>query len=48
MFLVAPTVGRHAANEHILADVLTYFGVGALLAGLVLLLLNLFFDLFAE
>lgn len=48
MFLVAPTVGRHAAHEHILTEVLIYIGVGALLTGLGLLLVNLFFDVFSE
>ena len=48
MFLVAPTVGRHAAHEPILTEILTYLGVGALLAGLVLLFMNLFFELFSE
>jgi len=48
MFLMAPRIGRDAAHEHILTEVLTYIGVGALVTGLLLLLLNVLFGLFSE
>lgn len=48
MFLLAPTIGRDAAHEHVLTETLTYIGVGALVAGLAVLLLNLFFNLFED
>lgn len=42
MFLVAPSIGRDPAHHHILTEVFTYIGVGGLLAGLFMLLANLF------
>ena len=48
MYLLAPTIGRDAAHDHVLTEVLTYIGVGALVAGLTVLLLNLFFSLFED
>ena len=47
MFLLAPTMGRGAAHEHILTKLFTFVGVGGLLAGMGILCLNLFFGKFA-
>ena len=48
MFLLAPSIGRNAAHNHILTEMFTYIGVGGLVLGLGILLLNIFFGLFEE
>ena len=48
MFYLAPSMGRSAAHEHILTELLTYIGTGGLLLGLFILLSNLFLGLFNE
>jgi hypothetical protein len=48
MFYLAPSIGRGAAHSHIVTELLTYIGVGALLLGLVILVTNLFANAFAE
>lgn len=48
MFFLAPAIGRGAAHEHILTEMFTYIGVGALLLGSFFLLANLFLGLFRE
>lgn len=45
MFLLAPSMGRDAAHHALLTETFTYIGVGAALAGIALLCLNLFFNL---
>ncbi len=46
MFLLAPSIGRGAAHEHILTEMFTFIGVGGLLLGSFLLLGNLFLGWF--
>ncbi len=48
MFLLAPSIGRGAAHEHILTELFTFLGVGGLLLGSFFLLANLFLGLFRE
>jgi len=48
MFLLAPSIGRSAAHSHIVTELLTFIGVGSLLAGLGILILNLFEGTFSE
>ncbi len=48
MYLLAPGIGREAAHEHILTEMLTYTSVTALLAGLLLLCANLFLGMLRE
>jgi len=48
IFLLAPSIGRDAAHEHPLTELLVIVGVGGLLLGLVILLANLFLGLFSE
>jgi len=48
MYWLAPTIGRGPAHDHILTELLTYLGVGGLLAGLLILMANLFLGLFRE
>lgn len=43
MFLLAPAIGRKAAHQHWLVEVLTYLSVGGLLLGSALLVAGLFF-----
>ncbi len=43
MFLLAPSMGRDAAHHALWTEVFVYVGVGGLLAGISLLILNLFF-----
>lgn len=42
MFLQAPSIGRHAAHDHLLTEAFTYVGVGGLLVGMAILLVSLF------
>ncbi len=48
MFLLAPSIGRDAAHEHILTKLFTIVGVGSLLLGSFLLLANLFLGYFGK
>lgn len=48
MYRLAPAIGRDAAHDHILTELFTYIGVGGLLAGLFILMGNLFLGLFRE
>lgn len=48
MFLVAPSIGRDPAHDHLLTEILTYVGVGGLVLGALILLANLFFGAFRE
>jgi len=48
MFILAPYIGRSAAHSHLTTELLTFIGVGSLLAGLGILILNLFEGLFNE
>ena len=48
MFLLAPSIGRGAAHEHILTKLFTFVGVGGLLLGGFILIANLFFGLFRD
>ncbi len=45
MYLLAPSIGRDAAHEHIITKLFTMIGVGGLMAGLTILLGNLFLGL---
>ncbi len=46
MFLLAPAIGRSAAHNHILTEMITYVSIIGLLTGIALLLGNLFLGLF--
>lgn len=46
MYMLAPSIGRAAAHEHILTQVFTFIGVGGLLLGFALIVGNIFFGLF--
>ena len=48
LFVLAPGMGRGAAHGYILTKLFTYIGVGGLLAGLFILLTNLFLGLFRD
>jgi threonine dehydratase len=48
MFILAPSLGRSAAHNHIITEIFVYIGVGGLLAGIAMLCANLFFDFFSE
>jgi len=48
MFLVAPSIGRGPAHEHLLTQIFTYVGVGGLLLGAFFLFTNLFLGLFRK
>jgi len=48
MFLLAPSIGRNLAHEHILTKLLTFVGVGGILLGSFFLLANLFLGLFKD
>jgi len=48
MFMLAPSIGRGAAHSHIATESFFYFGVGSLVTGLFILIMNLFFGLFRE
>ena len=45
MYWFAPSIGRHAAHEHWLTQVLSYVGVGGLIIGFGLIVGNIFFGL---
>ena len=42
MYLLAPSIGRDAAHEHLITKLFTFVGVFGLVAGLAILLANLF------
>lgn len=46
MFILAHSIGRDAAHQHIITEMLTYIGVGGLLLGIVVLCANLFLNMF--
>lgn len=46
MFLLAPSMGRGAAHDHILTEFFVYIGVGGILIGSFFLIANLFLGLF--
>ncbi len=48
MFLLAPSIGRGPAHEHIVTAVVTYVGVGGLLAGIAMLSANIFLEMFRD
>lgn len=48
LFLLAPGIGRSAAHGHILTKLFTYIGVGGLLAGMFILMANLFLGMFKD
>ncbi|MGV6827680.1 MAG: hypothetical protein ACWA5Q_11970 [bacterium] len=41
MFVMAPSMGRGAAHDHLVTETLTYVGTGGLIAGLVILMIGL-------
>lgn len=48
MFVLAPSIGRSAAHQHILTEMFTYIGVGCLLLGIIILCANLFLGMFHD
>lgn len=48
MFFLAPNMGREPAHHQFGTELLTYIGVGGLVAGMALLFANLFLDMFAD
>ncbi len=46
MFILAPGLGRHQVHAHFLTELFTYVGVGGLVLGTVILLLNMFVGCF--
>ena len=48
MFLLAPSIGRHAAHDHIFTELFTYVGVISLMLGIILLISNIFFNFLKE
>jgi len=46
MFILAPSIGRNAAHEHVVTEMFTYLGVGGLLLGLAMLCANIFLGMF--
>ncbi|MCK4841091.1 MAG: hypothetical protein KAT04_04325 [Methylococcales bacterium] len=48
MFVLAPSIGRDAAHQHLITEILAYTGIGGLLLGLTILSANLFFNCFTE
>jgi len=48
MFLLAPSIGRSEAHSHIITEMFTYFGVGSLVIGFLMLVGNIFFGLLGE
>lgn len=42
MFVLAPSIGREAAHEHLSTELFTYIGVGGLALGILILSINLF------
>lgn len=48
IFLLSPGMGRDAAHEHILVELFVYIGIGGLLAGMAILIGNLFLGMFGQ
>jgi len=48
MFILAPSIGRNAAQHHIITETFVYIGVGGLLLGIAILCANLFLGIFHE
>ena len=48
MFLLAPSIGRGLAHQHLLTEIFTYIGVGGLSLGTFILIANLFLGFFRE
>jgi len=48
MFILAPSLGRSAAHNHIVTEMFTYIGIGGLLLGIAILCANLFLEMFHE
>ncbi len=48
MFVLAPTIGRGPAHEHIVTQLFIFTGVGGLLAGSLILIMNLFLGKFKD
>ena len=48
MFILAPGIGRNAAHHHFMTEAFTYVGVTGLVAGIALLVANLYFGLLRE
>ena len=48
MFLLAPSLGRSAAHNHIVTELLVFAGVGGLLLGIAVLFANLFLGMFSD
>jgi hypothetical protein len=48
MFLLAPSIGRDAAHEHVITEFFVFVGVGGLVFGLTILLANIFFSVGGE
>ena len=48
MFLLAPSIGRGAAHEHIATELFTYLGVAGLALGILGLSVNLFLGVLAD
>ncbi|MFQ5547389.1 MAG: hypothetical protein ACE5FV_03795 [Woeseia sp.] len=48
MFVLAPSIGRDPAHDHILTMLLTFVGVGGLVIGSLILVGNLFLGLFKD
>lgn len=46
MFLLAPSIGRDAAHEHILTEGIVFLSVGSIIIALLILCANLFFKAF--
>jgi hypothetical protein len=48
MFILAPSIGRDAAHHHIVTEMVTKIGVGALLAGIAIICANIFLGMFSD
>jgi hypothetical protein len=48
MYMLAPTIGRGPAHDHLLTEIFAYSGIGGLVAGFFMLVGNMFFGLFTE
>ncbi len=48
MFLLAPSIGRGLAHQHLITEIFTYIGVGGLSLGTFILIANLFLGFFRE
>jgi len=48
MFLLEPPIGRSEAHSHLVTEMFTYFSVGGLVIGFLMLVGNIFFGFLAE